>query len=188
MVFVVIDGLDASGKDTQALRLCTFLRDRRKTVLLRLHPSDDNFFGVKAKQFLYVNGKSAHLASALFYMVDVLRSILIYSWRKHDYVVFVRYLMGTAYLPSPLDKIAYNFFAYTVPTSNLMFFLDVSPNEAFKRIQAARGTRERFESLEELVRMRRKALSLALTSNWTIIEADKSVEDVADEIKRHVVA
>jgi len=96
--------------------------------------------------------------------------------------------MGTAYLPSPLDKIAYNFFACTVPTSNLMFFLDVSPNEAFKRIQAARGTRERFESLEELVRMRRKALLLALTSDWIIIEADKSVEDVADEIKRHVVA
>jgi len=183
LVFVVIDGLDASGKNTQAVRLCTSLRSTGKTVFLRIHPSDDNFFGVRAKQFLYVSGKSAHFASAVFYMIDVVRSILFYSWRKYDYVVFVRYLMGTAYLPSPLDKIAYNFFACTVPTSNLMFFLDVSPNEAFRRIQATRGTRERFESLEELVRMRRKALSLALTSNWIIIEADKSVEDVAEALR-----
>lgn len=60
LVFVVIDGLDASGKSTQALKLYTFLRNKGKTVYLRFHPSNDNFFGVEAKQFLYLRGKSAH--------------------------------------------------------------------------------------------------------------------------------
>jgi len=111
LVFVVIDGLIASGKSTQAFRLCSFLRSRRKTVYLRFHPSKDNSLGVKAKQFLYSKGKGAHFAAAFFYMVDVIRSILLYSWQRYDYVVFVRYLMGTAYLPSPLYRIAYHFFA-----------------------------------------------------------------------------
>ncbi|MDH5754926.1 MAG: thymidylate kinase [Candidatus Bathyarchaeota archaeon] len=184
MVFVVIDGLDASGKSTQAFKLYNFLKNHGKTVYLRFHPSSDNFFGVKAKQFLYLKGKGAHFAAAFFYMLDVIRSIPLYSWRKYDYVIFVRYLMGTAYLPSPLHRIAYHFFASLVPTSNLMFFLDVNPEEAYRRIQQERKRQEMFESLEELKRIRRKALSLASIDKWTIIDANKPVKSVEKEIRK----
>ena len=183
MVLIVIDGLDASGKSTQALKLCNFFKEHGGTVCLRFHPSEDNFLGVNARRFLYLEGKMAHSAAALFYMLDVIRSILLYSWRRYDYVVFVRYLMGTAYLPSPLHRIAYHFFASTVPTSNLMFFLDVSPEEANRRIQRERRRREMFESLEELRRIRRKALCLASIGRWRIIDADRPVETVGEEIR-----
>jgi dTMP kinase len=182
LVLVVIDGLDASGKDTQALRLCTFLRNRGNTVLLRIHPSDDSFFGVKAKQFLYVNGKSAHFVSALFYMLDVIHSILLYSWRKYDCIIFVRYLIGTAYLPSPLHRIGYHFFASIVPTSDYMFFLDVYPEEADRRIRQTRSTLEMFENLENLKRIRTKALSLVSTGKWRIINGNKPMRDIEKEI------
>ncbi len=184
MVLIVIDGLDASGKSTQALRLSSFLRRQGRTVFLRFHPSDDNYFGVRAKQFLYLEGKGAHFAAAFFYMVDVVRSILLYSWRSYDYIVFVRYLMGTAYLPSPLHRIAYHFFALIVPTSHLMFFLDVKPEEAYRRIQGTRKRLEMFESLAELKQIRHKALSLAIIGNWTIMDADKPIAEVEAEIKK----
>jgi dTMP kinase len=183
LVFVVIDGLDASGKSTQALKLYSFLRDKGKAVYVRFHPSNDNFFGVKAKQFLYLRGKSAHFAAAFFYMLDVIRSILLYSWQRYDYMIFVRYLMGTAYLPSPLHRIAYHFFALIVPASNLMFFLDVSPEEANRRIQQEHRKLEMFENLEELERVRIKALSLALIGGWTIINANKPLKEIEKEIK-----
>ena len=183
MVFIVIDGLDASGKSTQAINLCDFLKKRGKTVYLRSHPSEDNFFGEQAKQFLYLKGKGAHFASALFYLLDVIRSLLVCPWRTYDYVIFVRYLMGTAYLPAPLDKITYHFFSLTVPTSNLMFFLDISPEEAHRRIQASRERQERFESLEELREVRDKALYLALIGRWIIIDANKPMESVEIEIR-----
>lgn len=185
LVLVVIDGLDASGKSTQAIRLYNFLKGFGKTVYLRLHPSRDNFFGVKAKQFLYLKGKNAHFAAALFYMLDVVRSILLYSWRKYDYIIFVRYLMGTAYLPSPLHIIAYHFFAFIVPTSRLMFFLDVSPKEAYRRIEKTREKREMFESLEQLERIRHKALYLASTNNWIIINANKPIKEIEKAIKNY---
>jgi len=183
LVFIVIDGLDASGKSTQAFRLRRFLMNHGKTVCMRLHPSSDNFFGVKAKQFLCVKGQNAHFVVAFFYMLDVVRSILLYSWRSCDYVVFVRYLMGTAYLPSPLHKVAYHFFASIVPTSNLMFFLDVTPEEAYRRIEQTREKRETFESLEELRRIRHKALFLVSIGKWTIMNANSPVKDIENGIR-----
>lgn len=182
MVLIVIDGLDASGKSTQALMLYNFLKTSKKSVFLRVHPSSDNFFGAKTRQFLYQRGKSAHLASAIFYMLDVLRSIMLYSWQKYDYIIFVRYLMGTAYLPSPIYKIGYHFFALWVPKSKFMFFLDVSPQEAYKRISQSRERREMFESLEELEKIRRKALTLAFVGDWKVLDANKPIEHVHGQI------
>ena len=179
LVFVIIDGLDASGKDTQADILVLSLQALGKSVFLRVHPAGDNPFGTKARQFLYLKGRSAHFASALFYMLDVLRSVMLFSWCKYDYVVFVRYLMGTAYLPSPLYVVAYRFFALIVPTSDSMFFLDVSPEEAERRIRETRRNVEMFENLAELKRIRVKALSLAFANGWRVVDANKSAKDVA---------
>ena len=184
MVFVVIDGLDASGKSTQALELYEFIRGQGKTVLVRFHPSADNGFGTKAKRFLYSRGKSAHFAAALFYMFDVIRSILLYSWRGYEYIIFVRYLMGTAYLPPPLDHIAYNFFVTVVPTSPHMFFLDVSPSVAERRLRENREKLEMFESIDELERTRLKALSLASADKWTIVNANAPIGHVQHIIRK----
>ena len=182
LVLIVIDGLDASGKSTQALKLKNLLRKHTKTVFLRIHPSNDNFFGAEARHFLYQRGKGAHFASAVFYMFDVVRSIMLFSWRKYDFVVFVRYLMGTAYLPSPIHRIAYRFFASVVPKSDYMFFLDVPPEEADKRIRQTRNETEMFETLEELKKTRSKALSLALIDKWRIINAGQPISEVQKDL------
>jgi dTMP kinase len=168
---VVIDGLDASGKSTQAEMLVNYLRGLGKTSLMRTHPSDDNFFGIKSREYLYIEGKRAHVAAALFYMSRV------------DYVVFVRYLMGTAYLPDPLDKLGYYFFAKVMPKSRRMFYLNVSPGEALRRIAANRGRRERFEKPSELVKVGRRALELARQRPWVILDGDRDAGVIHEEIK-----
>jgi len=179
ILFIVIDGLDASGKTTQALRLTSFLQSQGKTFCLRVHPSMDNFFGTRAQQFLRCHGRSAHFASALFYMFDVLRSVAQYSWRKCDYVIFVRYLLGTAYLPSFLYKVAYHFFSAVVPKPDILFFIDVKPEVAYGRVmkRAAQGF-EMFEKPEELQKIRRRGLELALIGKWLIVDGGKPAEDV----------
>ena len=151
---------------------------------MRIHPENDNFFGAKARQFLFLRGKSAHFASAVFYMIDVIRSILLYSWRKVDYVVFVRYLMGTAYLPAPIDKIAYHFFALVVPKSEIMIFLDVSPEAAVSRIVQSRVEREMFEDTDSLNKVRNRALSLAFLDKWIIVDSNRPTTEVAASIMK----
>lgn len=186
MRFIVIDGLDASGKTTQAKLLAEFLRMKGHEILLRMHPSDDNILGKEAKYFLQLKGKGAHLGAAIFYMCDVLRSVFLYMWRKYDFVVFVRYLMGTAYLPTPLNIIAYYFFAKVLPTSEWMFFFDIRPEEAYKRVKRREDRLEMFERVDMLRKTRRNTLLLALMNNWIIIDATRAIAKIQKDIRKHV--
>ncbi len=151
-----------------------------------LIPADDNLFGIEARHFLYSRGRGAHFASALFFMLDVIRSVLVYSWQRYDCVIFVRYLMGTAYLPSPMHKFAYRFFALLVPKSDAMFFLDITPEVAYRRIHEGRKMREMFEDIGSLKDVRAKGLSFALIGAWTIIDADRTPSEVELEIRKHL--
>jgi thymidylate kinase len=65
-----------------------------------------------------------------------------------------------------------------------VFFLDVSPEEAYRRIQQTRTKQEMFETWDELNRIRQKACELALVGNWVIINANNSTKTVESRIRR----
>jgi thymidylate kinase len=84
-------------------------------------------------------------------MLDIIHSILEYNWRDQDYTIFVRYPFGTAYVPSPMDKVTYYFFAAAVPKPETSFFVDIKPEVAYERImQRINDTREMFEKPQSL--------------------------------------
>ncbi len=178
MVFVVIDGLDGSGKSTQARLIRRRAEEKGMTCILRAHPSSDSLLGRLARGCLLLEGGRAHAAASLLYLLDVARSLLVYGWRRVDYLVFVRYLMGTAYLPEPLHRVAYLFLYRVVPRSSHMYFIDVSPEEAHRRIEAVRSRREMFESLEKLREVRGRALSLAAVGPWRVIDGDRHWREI----------
>ena len=185
-MFVVIDGLDGSGKSTQAEMFCDYVEALGKTYVMRAHPSGDNYLGRKGRGYLLREGKFARIMASVFYMLDVIRSVLLYRWSGKDYVVFVRYLMGTAYLPSPLHRYAYSFFKFSMPLGDHMIFIDVSPEEAHQRIQMNRTEIEMFESLEKLQKVRSKVLELSSGKEWKIIDGGQSPEVIQAEIRSAV--
>ena len=48
--FIVIDGLDGSGKDTQVNLIAEMYRKQGRNVTIRSHPCCDNKYGRKSKQ------------------------------------------------------------------------------------------------------------------------------------------
>ena len=181
MRFIVVDGLDGSGKDTHAGLIKQRYEKMGERVVVRSHPESDNYFGRRAKEALLGSGKVNKLKAAVFYMFDVLRSIRKFYYRKDiDTLIMVRYLIGTAYLPGKLASIGYRFFLGFVPTSRYMFFLDAPPDMLLGRFRD-REHREMFENLDDLVRVREKALGLVY--NWYIIDVSGSVDDAFSRIE-----
>ena len=180
MRLIIVDGLDGVGKDTHAKLIKDRYEEMGERVVLRSHPESDNFFGRKAKKALLGKGKINKLMASIFYMLDVLCSIKkYYGIKEYDTFIMVRYLMGTAYLPQRLAKIAYDLFENFVPTSDYMFFLDASPTKLLKRFEE-RDELEMFETLDELVKVRKKALFLA--DGWNIIDTTGTVESTFSHI------
>lgn len=173
MRFIVIDGLDGSGKDTHADLIKNRYLTLGETVILRSHPENDNKYGRKAKQALLGRGKINHVKASVYYALDVIRSIRLY-YKKADNFIVVRYLIGVAYLPFPLAKILYKFFATFLPVSEYMIFLDLEPEESLRRI-SARNEQEMFENLLELSKVRAKALALA--REWYIVDTNRPIEE-----------
>jgi len=172
MRLIIIDGLDGVGKDTHARLIKKRYEEKGERVVIRSHPESDNFFGRKAKKALLGRSKIDKLFASVFYMLDVLRSIKKYYGKKdYDTLIVVRYLMGTAYLPSSLTKAAYIFFENFVPTSKYMFFLDASPKVLLERVRN-RQEKEMFETFDELLKVRKKALLLA--EHWNIVDTSGS--------------
>jgi len=185
MRLIIVDGLDGVGKDTQAQLIKTRYEKKGERIVLRTHPSTDNYFGKKAKEALLGKGKIKKTEASIFYMMDVLRSIRKYYKKKDvDTLIMVRYLVGTAYLPFRLAKIAYRFFENFVPISKYMFFLDASPEVMSKRIEE-RKEKEMFETLDELEKVRAKALYLV--KNWNIIDASGTIEDTFLRIEKVLI-
>lgn len=181
MRFIIIDGLDGSGKSTQAKLIQEKYISMGESVILREHPSFDNPYGLKAKKALLGRGKINKIKASVYYALDVISSVKKYNG-KADNIIMVRYLMGVAYLPLPMAKLLYRFFTMILPTSQYMFFLDLEPEESLKRM-SSRNDEEMFENLDDLVKVREKALELA--QDWHIINTAGSIEEV--KMKMHTI-
>ena len=178
MRFIVVDGLDGSGKSTHAMIIREKYRKMGENVILREHPSDDNHYGLKAKKALLGRGKVNKIKTAFYYTLDVLRSVRLYH-QEGKTLIMVRYLMGVTYLPLPLARLLYHLFTAVLPTSDYMFFLDLEPEKALKRLNE-RVDEEMFENLEDLIQVRDKALQLL--RGWHIINTEGSIEGVQCKI------
>ena len=183
-LFIVIDGGDGCGKDTQASQIARFYQKKGFTVRVRSHPSTDNPFGRITKRALELGGKKGHLKAAFFYAVDVIRSLVMYyRHNENEVVIFSRYLLGVCYLPRSLVFFGYNFFSSFLPVSQYFFFLDVTPEVAKERINKRGEKQEMFESLTRLRKMRFKMQAVTQKNNWFQINGDVSPTQVWVQIR-----
>ncbi len=181
MQFIVIDGLDGSGKDTQIDLLADFYRKQGKNVVVRSHPCDDNRYGRKSKQALLKEGKINHIIATIYFGLDAIRSVRKYSHDDSiDVLIFSRYVLAVMYLPNVVNVIVYKIVCFVLPTSDYMFFLDVSPEESLRRIGSRDDEVEMFENIESLSEAREK--SKKFVYNWNVVNGDDSIEAISNVI------
>jgi len=186
-LFIVVDSGDGSGKDTQTNLIARFYTMKGYKVRIRSHPSLDNPFGRLTKKALEEGGTKGHLKAAIFYIVDVIRSLVkYYRPSENEVLIISRYLLGVCYLPRSLVLFGYNFFSTFIPTSEFSFFLNVSPEVAWERIRKRGQKKEMFESLARLRKMHEKMFYIAKLKGWMIINGNPPPKNVWLDIKKRL--
>lgn len=111
------------------------------------------------------------------YIMDILRSLGRMRGRAcHgcDDVVFVRYIMATAYLPDSLCGKVYRMVSRILPMPDVAILVDVDPSTAMARITGRGEEREMFETAENLEKVRRRMMSLS--DGWIVVENSDDME------------
>ena len=126
-------------------------------------------------------GKLNHFKATIYFGLDAVRSVHMYCYSKDsDVVIFSRYILAVMYLPNVINTIVYKIVAFVLPTSDCMFFLDITPEESLRRIGSRDEQTEMFENIESLRQNRER--SRKFTYNWNVVSADDAHEVISQKI------
>ncbi len=197
--FIVFEGIDGSGKTTQARKLAAYLQERGRSVHLTAEPTSlpSGKFLRKALSgeiarsecqmaVMFTDDRIAHniapdegIRALLENGVDVLcdryyYSTLSYQGQSTDY----------AWVKSM------NLCCPEIAHPDLCIYIDLLPEQSLERIRRGRESVEIYENLQTLTRVREQFLSvihdLKKTDNICVIDGYRAEEDVFFDICRQL--
>jgi len=124
----------------------------------------------------------ARLFATSFFTLDVLASVASLKRQREGTAIFVRYLLGTAYLPETLAPYGYALFRKLLPFPDLALFIDIEPEVARRRIASRGHAPEMFETPEKLRAVRRIAKAL-VASEWVTVDNSEDGEGPFTTVK-----
>ncbi|KAB8153503.1 dTMP kinase [Kordia sp. TARA_039_SRF] len=158
-IFIAIEGIDGSGKSTQAKNIAKRLEAEGHKVYLTFEPTDMRI-GKMIRSILGGKEKADEKVIAALFAADRLDHILhetegILKKLAEGYIVITDryYFSSYAYHGAHLDMdwvIASNQMAANILKPTVNIFVDVSPEVAMQRINANRETVEIYETLDNL--------------------------------------
>ncbi len=190
-LFVVFEGIDASGKSSQSRMLYEHLRKKGYKAILTKEPTD-GAMGKLLKKALGGKIKLDPRALALLFAADRIEHVkktIEPAINRGTVVISDRYYYSSlAYqgLENPEAWLrAINKFA---AKPDMIFYIDVTPEESIRRINSDnhRKKKELFEreALQEKVRSR--YLALVRKENMILINGMRNAKEVHREIARLV--
>jgi dTMP kinase len=189
--FIVIEGLDGSGKSTQIRHLAEFLRAEGKQVIETFEPTNEGI-GKEIRiilkerrmidptefQMLYVKDREEHV-----------REVIKPALTQGKIILCDRYMVSTLAFGSiggaNLAKLRDANKEFPVP--ELTIFIDVAPEECMKRI-GKRGEAELFEKEEKLKIARETYLRVGKEyPGFEVVDGNRGVEEIFEDLKKLVL-
>jgi dTMP kinase len=192
--FIVIEGLDGSGKSRQAERIYRYLQEPQNKLVFGYHgahltrePTPNLIGGLigsqlshdwhssqECLQLLFAADRAYHLEKEVLPLLE--KGVVVVS----DRYFFSSYAYGATDAKTLRWLLAVN---KNFPTPDLTFYLDVSPKTCLERIHGERYAVALFEKREELARVRKNYLNLAKKiKNVFLIRGEEPIEDVTRQI------
>ncbi len=189
---IALEGIDGSGKSTQARRLRDHLESGGRSAVLFREPGDTEFGDRLRQIFRQGRDVTPEEEMRLFIedrRIDVARNI-VPALADGKVVIMDRYYFSTMAYQGSLGIDVGEIRAINeafAPRPDLTLILDLPAERGAERIRASRGAQDSFEGVEYLARVRKLFLSF-VGDDVEVIDADADSEVVAAAIARRVEA
>jgi dTMP kinase len=179
-MLIVFEGIDGSGKTTQAKLLFSKLESTGLTVSYSKEPTDGVIGKLIRAEVLNKKNITNALTVVLLYAADRVQHINEVNLKNASINIFDRYYFSSmAYqgcAGASLDFIqSVNSFA---PKPDLIFLLDIDPEISLKRLRV----HDEFERVEYLKEVRSTYLRLATKHNMIVLDAQNNISALAENI------
>ena len=191
-LFIVIEGIDGTGKSTQSKRLAEWFRSRGRAVVLSREPTDGPW-GKKLRESATTGRLSAEeeLECFLNDRGEHVEMSIKPALAEGKVVILDRYYFSTmayqgarGFDPAEIRRRNEAF----APQPDLLLILDLSVESAHSRIGARGDTANEFEQRDTLSRCREIFLSLRDEPFACVIDAEPSLNEVTADILSVVTA
>jgi len=182
-VFICVEGLDASGKTTQARLLVEELNRRGFEALYTTEPSRGEIGRFIRKRVLQREGRVPSVVEALLFAVDRIDHVereIKPALKEGKIVVSDRYLYSSlAYQGAAgLDLNWIREINRLALTPDLAIYIDVPPETVFERIRRRRTVMEEMQTQRKV---REVYMSLVKAGTLVLIDGNRPAEEVSKD-------
>ena len=186
-LFIVFEGIDGSGKSTQARKLSEYFQKNNIPVLLTNEPSNSDV-GSQIRKYISTENISQEELAGMF--IDDrklhLEKVIVPALKEGKHVVCDRYLYSNiAYQGASglsIDSLKEQNKAFLKPDH--LFFFQINVALALQRVQKRNETHSIFEKKKFLEKVSEIYSQLhGEEGNSTLIDAERSVDDICREIR-----
>lgn len=198
-VWITFEGGDGTGKSTQASLLADWVAAESRTVLRTREPGGSDVGVLIRDIVLHHRGEVAPRAEALLYAADRAQHIATVvrpALARGEVVIQDRYLdssvayQGAGRILDPAAVRELSLWATDQALPDLTVLLDLDPETARVRLDAEGKPFDRLEAerleFHERVRQGFRALAEAEPERFLVLDAARSVDDLAGDIRARV--
>lgn len=195
-MFIVFEGIDGSGKATQAKLLTEFLKKNKIPSEFIHSPDYSTPVGTAYRNYLYDDFHMESDAVFLLCGCDVIinKPKIERAKSQNKVIVANRYITSTiAYQCAngfPFEKALDFVKLMKYPGADLIIFVDISAETSMKRKTKEKGVLDRhernFEYLKKVREFYLKEVERNVLGRWIVVNGEKSIEDLQMEIIRIV--
>ncbi len=187
-MLIAIEGIDGAGKTTQAKRLVRWLKSKGVNACYTSEPTN-SVLGRLIKKRLRSKDLD-HRLDALLFAADRLEHYHEYiepRIRMRQVVVSDRYVYSSiAYQGALIGDVDWvRTINKWAPAPDIAIYVDVSPEVGLERLSSRKiSEKTKYERMETLSRVRELYLKMCNEGLLVIIDGERSIEEVQENIRR----
>lgn len=191
--FLVLEGMSGTGKETQAKLLCSYLRNQGIISQIVYHPSPE--LKVVLSQWRKTRSID-HISEMYFLLADRYNRVtrdIVPALTRGEWVISLRsFVSAIVYqgVTTRDKKFIRREFQRFEPDPDCLFYFDITPDTAMKRILSRTASTGEplgtYETPQYLNRIRRAYASVLMSFTHVTVDASNTIESVHAHIVKNL--